>query len=297
MQKNKIMKKSKKYWINILFAVICSALIVFCAVILVLSLLNVIVIRDVIIKFIFGFLGFMLPIEKNAIERLKDSAPWETYLSFLKRKGYVKKNDRIRISYGAFVVFEVDGEYLLIKNAHGLDLYQIPAMTYSISEEEYLYLVSNFNLINDDYIKRDYKDYRFLVLESELKRFYKHFCQQYNPYEIDYSYLVNMVIEQCPIDKDVFKSCTTKFKNRYIKQIQYSRFTNKYEMNLEDIVIFIPNEEQLKELKKLKNLNLQQFKFATLEEIKSNGVNTSKGIYKADIATNAYDCFDDNIKY
>ena len=80
MQYNPFLKKSATYIKNLIVFIAITLTIIALIVVSFLSILNIIILRDSLIKFIFAFLGFLLPIEKTAYERLKESSPWETYL-------------------------------------------------------------------------------------------------------------------------------------------------------------------------------------------------------------------------
>lgn len=298
MKKPKILKKTKKYSISLFLLIISIISILILALISALAMTNVLKINDSVIKFIFAFLGFLLPIVKKLFEDVRDSSPWETYLNFLRRKGKINKNDVIRVSYAAFFIIEVENEYLLLKNSHGMNVYLMPSMTYKITPEDKKYLMEKFHLIKDSFLKKDYDDYRLLVPQNELKKFYRHFCEQFNPYEDDYKHIMDNIVEKCGLSKPIFENITTVFKGRYIKNIEYSRYSSHFEMILGDVFEVCLNEEQKKEIARIKTLeNNDNYRFATIDEIKSNGIDTSKGKMVSDIAVNAYDCFDSNILF
>lgn len=134
MKKPKILKKSTKYKISLLLLIIAIISILLLALLSVLAMTNVLKINDSVIKFIFAFLGFLLPIVKRLFEDVRDFSPWETYLSFLRRKGKIHKNELIRVSYAAFFIIEVENEYLLLKSSHGMNMYLMPSMTYRLHQ-------------------------------------------------------------------------------------------------------------------------------------------------------------------
>lgn len=292
-KKPNILKKSKNYYIDLALFILYILLIITFAIVTILSLFNIIFIEDFVIKFNFAFIGFLLPITKNKIGNLKDSLSWESYFNYLKVKKEIKIGDYIRISYAAFFIIEVDGEYLLLKNSHGMNMYLMPGMTYEISSDEWKFLLEHFHVKNDTFIKRDFVDYRLLVPQNELKKFYRRFCEIINPYTNNNKALMNNIIKECCLGEAIFKNYSCFFKGRYIKKIEFSRYTGFYEMILGDVYEIYLDSEQKEEIRKLKSKLCEKYKFATLEEIKSNGINLNKNKLIADIATNAYDCFDE----
>lgn len=105
---------------------------------------------------------------------------------------------------------------------------------------------------------------------------------------------MDVIVEKCELSKPLFENITTAFKGRYIKNVEYSRYSGHFEMILGDVFEVYINEEQKREFARIKALENNNYRFATIDEIKSNGINTSKGKMISDIATNAYDCFDSN---
>lgn len=290
-RKNPLLKKSKQYVKNLLLVICTIIIIIFLLTIIVLSILEKIELKEYLTEVISGFLGTLIIYTKNSIENLNDSAPWETYLTFLLRKKIISKKDYVRISYAAFMIVEVDGSYLLLKNAHGINLYHLPSYTYPLTNDEALKIEIQFGALNDDFIKRDYRDYRFLMPVKKLKAFYKYFCENVNPYTTNYQYIVDSMVSKCHLNNEIFNNSKILFKNRIIKKIDFSRYTNQYEMNVMDVCILCPTDEQLEELRKIKSNVNELYRFSTLNEIKSNGINKEKGQLYADIATNVYDCF------
>lgn len=297
MKKENILKKSKKYYVSVSLLILFIVIFLTLLIISIISLLNIIQLRDALIKFIFAFMGFLLPFIGKDIDSLKSSLPWEAELNFLKAKGEIKNSDYIRISYASFFIIEVENEYLLLKNGHGMKLYLMPGATYPLSFEEESYLKENFHIAKDSFIKNKFSDYRLLVPVKELKRFYKRFCQSVNPYNSRNNYVMENTINLCNLNKKVFENYETYFKGRYIKKIEYSRYTGHFEMILGDVYEVNLTEDQKKELLRIKSIQSDNYKFATIEEIKANGINTSKNDLVADIATNAYDCFDSRILF
>lgn len=234
--------------------------------------------------------GFLLPIEKDLYENFNDAMPWQAYLRYLLRKKEINKNTLIRTNYVAFMIVEVDNKYLVLKNTHGMGLFQLPAKAYRMSYEKRMYLEKKFNTSPDDYITgKSYYDYRFLVKAKDLKKFYNHFLTDINPLTYDYSIIVQKMVDKCGLDNELFKNGKVAFKERQIERIQYSRYTSHYEMMVCDVTLFEPTEEQYNALMAVVNEETDDFKFVTLKELKSNGVDAEAGKRLADIIPGAYD--------
>ena len=289
MKKNPLLKKSKEYVENLVKFIGLAAVIVAIVVIVALSVFHVITVDDFVMKFLFALLGFLLPIVKNVFDALKDSTPWETYLTYLMKKENVSPKEFIRTSYAASVIIEIGGKYLLLKNPNGLKLYGLPSRTYSITKEEEARIEVSFGAIRDDFIRRDYSDYRFLVPIKNVKRFYQYFCEHIDPYQYSYQGIIDDVVAACGFDAKVFEDANVMFRNRRVRRIAFSRYTGYYEMNVMDVCLLIPTPEQEAELLKMVDEQQDGFRFETLNLIKSNGVDKTTGDFFADISTITYD--------
>lgn len=247
-------------------------------------------IPDSIIGAAFSVLGFLLPLEKISYENLTDALPWQSYLRYLSRKKEINRKTLIRISYAGYVIFKINGKYLLLKNTHGIELYQLSARTYRLEYEKYVAIKKQFDAEDDDYITdKNYYDYRLLVPANRIKRFYKFFLNDINPKTYDYSEVVDNVITRIGASKTLFKEVKTSFVSRKIFPIAFSRYTSHFEMIVADINIFEPNEEQFKELVRLSETNNDEYRFVTINELKSNGTDVKIGKRKADIAPISYE--------
>jgi len=247
-------------------------------------------IPDSIIGAAFSVLGFLLPLEKVSFENLTDALPWQSYLRYLSRKKEITRKTPIRISYAGYVIFKINGKYLLLKNTHGIDLYQLSARTYHLDYEKYVAIKKQFNAEDDDYITdKDYYDYRLLVPANRIKRFYKFFLSDVDPKTYDYSEAVDNIITRIGANKDIFKDVKITFVSRKIFPIAFSRYTNHFEMIVADVNVVEPNEEQFKELVKLAGTSNDEYRFVTINELKSNGTDVKIGKRKADITPIAYE--------
>ena len=293
-KKNPFLKKDKHFYLHLSYFLFVTLSLIALIVIVILSLLSIITIQDFVVKIIFGLIGLLIPFEKSAIEKLSETSLWETRLAYLRRKGELKREDRIRISFASVLLIQIDGRYLLVKNPNGFQLYENPSRTYRLTNEELTELEIKYNVVEDSFIKKNYNDYRLLVPVKNIKSFYKYFCLHINPYEYDYSPMLDEVISLIGLNNSLFKESKIMFKHRIVNNIQYSRFTGYYELNVIDVCVFSPTKEQLDILRTLSSTSNPCYELATLEEIKHNGVNAEKGDLHAEIAHYVYDVIDEN---
>lgn len=294
MKKTKTKKEKNRHILVLVLLILNSIGIValICFVVLGLTIYRN-VIPDSVIGVACTVLGFLLPLEKTSFENYIDKMPWQSDLRYLLRRKEIGRKTYIRTSYAGFLIVKVQNKYLLVKNEHGLGLYQLCARTYPLSFEESESIKKRFNAENDPYIKdTSYCDYRYLVPSSELKRFFKHFERSINPETYDYSSIIGDIVHRCRLNPEIFNKCKTTFLGRKINKIEFSRYTNYYEMIVSDISVFEPNEEQFKELLRIGKNKADKFEFATIKEIKANGVDAENGKLRADIAPFTYDLLD-----
>ena len=290
-KRNKLEKPSKNYIFNVLlFAANNLAIIL----LIVFVILAYTVIRqyipDSILNVPFSLIGFLLPVDKYLFDRIRDSLPWETTLRSAINKKQLKKDDEIRISYSYFLVVEVNGKYLLRKNTHGLETYTLPAYTYPLSLEKKEELDEEFGIRICNYFQdKDWYDYRLYIKANKLKKFYRQFLSDVDPYNYDYSPLKEIIVEGLNLDKEIFKNAKIDFNARIIPQIKYSRKIGTFEMYVQDRIVFSPTEEQFAILKELIDKELGDFRFVSLEIIKNNGADESIGKFNNDIPDFVYD--------
>ena len=288
-ERNPLLKKSKTYIEHLLFLISISFLLVAAVIVIALVIAGTIHIKDSIMNVIYCILGVLIPIEKSAIEKLFDATPWETHLSSLFRKGIIKKDDLIRISFAACMLIEVDGEYLLVKNSHGIGLFQLPSRTYPLTYEESKELEIKYNALRDNAIPHKFYDYRLLIPAKKIKPFYRDFCSTVNPYTYDYRPILCDVARRCSLDDSFSSDGRISFRDRIVRKIEFSRYTDQYEMIVLDVCLLIPTETQLAALRTLKSVSTEEYRFADLTIIKNNGVEKEKGKLFADIGPYVYD--------
>ncbi|MBO4473021.1 MAG: hypothetical protein J5765_04345 [Clostridia bacterium] len=290
VKKSPFLKKSTEYTKSLIRFVIVSFLVLALLVLIALLIFDVISLNAALVNALFALFGLLLPHEKSSFEKLFDSSPWETYLSLLFRKGVVKRDELIRISYGTHYLIEVDGEYLLLKNTNGIGLFNLPARTYALPYEEAKELELKFGVIRDDYIS-DKNDYRMLVPARNLKHFYKYFCLHVDPYAFpNKQMIIRYIADRCALSEDLFSDSKIIFKKRIINNIAFSSYTGHYEMLVFDVCVFVPNEAQLEAFRAIRGNQNENYKFAGVELIKNNGTDKAHNKLHADIAPYIYSC-------
>lgn len=287
---NLLKKHSKKYFKSFVLLILSVFGIVSMTVFLLVMYIGFPnAIPDSILGAVFSVITFLLPITKMLFDEMRNSAPWETYLNLAFKNKELNSKSYIRISYSAFLVIEVDGKYPLVLNSHGLGLYQLPAHVYRLDLDKWNHLKTKFGAMSDDYIHTEYIAYRFLVPAKKIKSFYSHFLNTVNPFNYDYTNLLMDFLKRIDLNPEVFKNADIVFTNRYIKPINYSRYTGHHEMILADKLVLRMNEEQLNEFRRVMANPNEKLRFETLNIIKSNGTDKENNKLRADVATNAYD--------
>ena len=100
--------------------------------------------------------------------------------------------------------------------------------------------------------------------------------------------IVNDIVENCGLNKEIFSNSTVIFKGREIKKIEYKSYTNSYEMNVQDVCKLILTDEQKREIRRIMDLENDKCKFAPENIIKSNGIDVSNNKLYADIMVDTY---------
>lgn len=289
MKKNPLLKKSREYTKKLIKFIAFCCVVFITTLLLILNSLKVVNIESTILNLMCTAMGLFIPLFGSMLRELQDTTPWETYLTFIVKRDKLTSSTPIRISFAAFLIVEVDGLYLLVKNSHGIELYQPPARTYPIkTEEEMLELEKNFDLKDNGFIKKDYNDYRFKIPLKQIKMFYKRFCEKVDPTTETYQEIINDMVEMCGINKEIFSNVTVVFKDREVKKIEYKSYTDSYEMNVQDICKVILTEKQKKELRRVMAIKSDKYKFATESIIKSNGIDVANNKLYADIMVDTY---------
>lgn len=290
-RKKELSKPSKKYVLHLFLFVGNTSLIILLAVFIVLryTVLKD-VIPDSIMKLAFSLIAFLLPFEKQFFDGIRDKMPWQHSLRRALRRKKLTQDSLVRISYSAVIIIEINGKYLMEKNTHGLETYFLPARVYELSVERKNYLVKTFKIKEDSFFKKDYCDYRLYVKARNLKRFYREFLNDVDPFTYDYSpWIKEEIVDGLSLPKDIFEKVDLEFDTRIIRPIQFARRANCFEMYSVDRVIFKPTEEQYEILLELVDKEFPGYRFNTLEEIKMDGVNKDKGKVNADIPDYVYD--------
>ena len=290
-QRKELLRPSKKYALH-LFLFIGNTSLILLLTLFVILRYTVFkdVIPDSIMKLAFSLIAFLLPFEKQFYDGIRDKMPWQHSLRRAIRRKKINHDSLIRISYSAVIIIEVNGQYLMEKNTHGLETYFLPARVYDLSMERKNFLVKQFKIKEDAFFKKEWCDYRLYVKARYLKRFYREFLNDVDPFNYDYSpWIKEEIVDGLSLPKEVFDKVDLEFDARIISPINFARRANCFEMYSVDRVIFKPTEEQYEILANLVDKEFPGYRFNTLEEIKMDGVNKDKGKMNADIPDYVYD--------
>ena len=91
------------------------------------------------------------------------------------------------------------------------------------------------------------------------------------------------------LKKDIFANSKVIFKDRVVKRIEYKAYTDRYEMNVQDVCKLFLNEEQKKELRRAMSVVTDKYKFVQEDIVKRKGTDVANNKLSADIMDDAYD--------
>ena len=220
------------------------------------------------------FLGFAIPNAIHKIQDCTDTSNWNVSLRKLLRGKVISKQSLIRISFAYLYRIQIDGKYLLVKNARGTQKFQPVGGAYKYNETEKDYLSKNFCVVDDNKIpidKGSKQDYRMYVYTKNLKKFVRRFNKTQNRETIKNlsREFKEEMIKTGIVD---FDHIEYRYCGRHFTDVQYSRFFDCFELLLADIIEFIPNNEQEMKLRELMDADTDKYIFATDMQIKTCGV-------------------------
>ena len=121
-------------------------------------------------------------------------------------------------------------------NSKGIGLYQAPSETYGISELEKNELKHKYLCEEDNNVKRDYSDYRFLVPVGKARSFIKEFNKKHNPLNTDFDYESKLVEAsnslKSLVDSKLFVHNKATFKRRVVPPMIFLMNFIKYTATL-----------------------------------------------------------------
>jgi len=220
------------------------------------------------------FLGFAIPDALHKIQDCTDTSNWKVSLRKLLRGKLISKQSLIRISFAYLYRIQIDGKYLLVKNARGTQKFQPVGGAYKYNETEKDHISKNFCVVDDNKIPIDKcskQDYRMYVYAKNLKKFVRRFNKTQ-----DRETVKNLSRE---FQEEMIKTGIVDFDHieyrycgRHFTDVQYSRFFDCYELLLADIIELIPNNEQEIKLRELMDADTDKYIFATDKQISTCGV-------------------------
>ena len=295
MVNNGLIKNDKQFVVWLILLILNTLSIVIIAVFVLLSYTVFFgEIPDSITSIALTIFGFQLPLEKCCFDNVKDKQPWERTLRQALKNEKVGKDAKIRISYAAVLVIDVNGHYVLTKNPHGLETYALPARTYRLTPHKKSELEKEFHIGMCTFAERDYDDYRLFIKAKYVKKFYKKFAHDVNPLTYDYSKIMTDVLRKLNIDPSDFGDFKLEFEKRIIRPITYSRKVGAFEMFVVDKIRFEPTEKQLSDLAKLKSSSFSEVRFCDMNCIKNEGVIKDIKKFTSDIPSFVYDTLDND---
>lgn len=229
-----------------------------------------------------AMLALLLEKTGRAFQDLLDTTDWKTTQRKLKRGGFIKDNDLVRISFAYLYRIKVGSYYLLVKNERNTGKYQPVGGVFKLIGNEKVELKNRYHVMDDNKILIDESskdDYRLRMENKYLRKF----VSRFNSEEAERERIDNAGREFSEelIEKGIlseWSSITYRYCGRYISELRFSDHFQMYELLLFDIVELIPTAEQEQELKKLIHSSSNQYCFATAEQIACLGMNIDQGM-------------------
>ncbi len=225
-------------------------------------------------------LGFSLPALWHFIQDLSDTADWKTSQRRLKRGGFIKDDDIVRISFAYLYRIKVGNKYLLVQNTRNTGKYQPVGGVYKLQGEEKNVLKNQLHVMDDNKIPIDESsrdDYRLRMENRYLRQFVKRFDSKKAERErIDD---ISREFKEELIDTGILNwdSVSYRFCGRHITELKYGEHFQIYELLLADVVELLPTPDQERDLANLMSVNTVKYRFATAEQITCLGMDTDAG--------------------
>jgi len=216
-----------------------------------------------------------------------DNTNWKKSLRSLQRFGYLSTNSYVRISFAYLFRIMIDGKYLLILNDRKIGFYQPIGGVYKYYKEEAEYIDRKFSYKYDDLVPCDAdsnNDYRLYVRSKDLRRFVKRFSM--TKYRESYADLSRELKEELINDHhQSFSTIKYSCCGRHMTNVQFSEYSDSYELLLADIINLQLSDEQRTEIRAILRDNPQKFILADADSIKRNGVKSCSDDLRATIAS------------
>lgn len=215
----------------------------------------------------------------KSVQDLFDNTDWKASQRKLKRGGFIHDNTIIRISFAYLYRINVGNKYLLVQNARKTRKYQPVGGVYKLYGNENLELKNRFQVKDDDKIPIDESsrdDYRLRLESHFLRAFVKRFDRKAERERIND---ISREFKEELIDSGIvdWKQISYRFCGRYISELKFGEHFQIYELLLADVVELISTAEQERDLRRLMENDVEEYRFATAEQINCLGMDTDVG--------------------
>lgn len=246
--------------------------------------------------------GLVLPSLLSSFVDLTDNENWKTSQRKLERGNFLKKTDKIRVSFAYLFRIKIDGKYFLVKNNRGTGKYQPVGGVYKLHREEAQYLKTKY-YVEDDYLipidESSRNDYRLQLQNKHLRSFVHRFNKTKNRECIsDLSRELKEELFQTSIlDITEFRTLKYTYCGRHMTDLKYSEHFQCYELLLADIVNLDLTDNQEQKFRELIRNDSDKYYFATADEIKSLGVVAGSSNLQEIIADHSTKILQENAQY
>ena len=222
-------------------------------------------------------LGMSLPSVWHSIQDLYDTTNWQVSQRKLLRGKVITNDTNVRISFAYLFRIKVGDKYLLVRNNRGTEKFQPVGGVYQFKRGEKNELKRLYNVIDDNKIPIDESsrdDYRLRMANKYLRKFVKRFDGKARREQIDN---LGRELKEELIDTGIVNWTKIKYRvcGRHMTELRFSEHFQIYELLLADVVELMPTDEQENDLRKLMCTQSDAYYFATEEEIKSLGIDTT----------------------
>lgn len=222
-------------------------------------------------------LGMSLPSVWHSIQDLYDTTNWQVSQRKLLRGKVITNDTNVRISFAYLFRIKVGDKYLLVRNNRGTEKFQPVGGVYQFKRGEKNELKRLYNVIDDNKIPIDESsrdDYRLRMANKYLRKFVKRFDGKARREQIDN---LGRELKEELIDTGIVNWTKIKYRvcGRHMTELRFSEHFQIYELLLADVVELMPTVEQENDLRKLMCTQSDAYYFATEEEIKSLGIDTT----------------------
>ena len=222
-------------------------------------------------------LGMSLPSVWHSIQDLYDTTNWQVSQRKLLRGKVITNDTNVRISFAYLFRIKVGDKYLLVRNNRGTEKFQPVGGVYQFKRGEKNELKRLYNVIDDNKIPIDESsrdDYRLRMANKYLRKFVNRFDGKARREQIDN---LGRELKEELIDTGIVNWTKIKYRvcGRHMTELRFSEHFQIYELLLADVVELMPTVEQENDLRKLMCTQSDAYYFATEEEIKSLGIDTT----------------------